>query len=144
MSGGGVKALAHRHIAHSVGRKKALVVVDRTDLIPPQPGEVLCDHQIDALFPDVPQQALEGGAVEVRAGVSVVRIDSGHRPALLPDILQQKGLLVGDTHGLVALPLVLPGEAEVQPYLGKGHGGSSFPARSSSSRHCMRSGPSRA
>ena len=87
MSGGGIEPLAHRHIAHPMGREKALIVVDRSDLIPPQPGQILGDHQVDALFPDVFQQALERGAVKIGTGVSVIRIDFRHRPALLPDIL---------------------------------------------------------
>ena len=124
LPGGGVKALGGGNVAHPVGGEIALVIIHRSRLVPAQPGQVLGEHQVNASLLDVAQQSLKAGAAEVGAGIAVVGVDFCHRPAPPGGVVQQIGPLVLNAHGL-SRPLVLPGQAEVEPYPRPAHGGSS-------------------
>ena len=109
----GIDPVSQRDIAHPPARKIAFEIIAGINIVPPQTGKILGQHQIDPPRLDVTKHALETGAVKMEAGIAVVNIVIHDFPVLLHGITLQKCLLIGNTFR-PALCFILFGKAQIQ------------------------------
>ncbi|SCI93315.1 Uncharacterised protein [uncultured Butyricicoccus sp.] len=108
----GIEPVIDRDQTHAVFWEHQLYISSDLDIIAPQAGQVLDQHDVEPVLLHIAQHVLKARAVEVRPRPPVVYILVRHREALPCGILPQQGTLVMD-----ALALTPVGVIAAQPQI---------------------------
>jgi hypothetical protein len=96
-----------------VAREEDFDIAASFNVVPAQPGEVLCDYTFDLPGLNVGNHPLERRTVEITACVTVINVKFIVQQAIFLGKVAKQGLLIADAHTLI-FPPVLNGKAAVQ------------------------------
>jgi len=100
-------------IAYMMPGKVDLDVTAGLDIVSAQAAEILGYHAPDLASFDIIDHALETGAVEVTAGITVIDIESIVKKAILLSVIAEHGFLIADGHTFI-VPAIFKGKAAVK------------------------------
>ena len=112
-----IHTVVYCNIADAMLREKDFQVSSAIQVVPAQPGKILCQDAVDFSCLNILDHFLESGAVEIRAAVAVIHIKVLDNPASCLHIVGENGLLRCDADAFGIRVFVFLGEPAIQTAL---------------------------